>query len=143
MLPTILIVATKCSYYSSVQNVIRLVGQVVTLYLYQAHQYLQAESVLTEEAAEVQKRLSTIKKVTIGLQNAIVHTVAGLRLDSSGVLEPVKEFLTKVDELEKVFRGISDYSRLDKLDLGGICVSSQSLFVPCKKIDELSLSDRA
>lgn len=128
LIPMVSLVAENCDYYTSFQNVLRLLGQIVALFLYQAHQHLQADSVITEDPAEVQKRIAIIRKVAFGLETSISRSVTtwkGWNLDCSALLEPLSSFSQHLAKLDRLIQSISDYARLDKLDLGGILVSRE------------------
>lgn len=125
LLPMISLVVNHCAYFASHQNVIRLLEQVIALYLYQAHAHLQAEAVLSEEPSEVLKRISTIKRTTQALQVSMISTIRlwkTLDLDFSELLNAIRGFETQILELEGLIQSMADYLRLDKVDLGGVWV---------------------
>ena len=127
LLPAVALVVKSCSYYKTQRNLLRLLAELVSLALYQAHQYLQAEAVMTEEPGEVLKRIGSIKRIIHTLRAAVVRTVSGSdvhKLDCDDLFGPVNRFEEQLEGLDGLLQSISDYLKLDKLDLGGVWVSN-------------------
>ncbi|XP_039284796.1 dynein beta chain, ciliary [Nilaparvata lugens] len=152
MLHVLCLTWVHCKYYCSSTKVITVLKEICNLLILQANKYLDPESIFQGEVDETIPRLKSVINILNDFkqlfESARVHllslfppeaTVVPWEFHSNLVFDHLNTYLKRLDVIDEFFKIVVEYSKLEKVEIGGL--NGRSLGTKVAQIfDEFSMA---